>query len=150
MKNRNKKHNPRKAIETSIRAVLKDTCVSFFTGGDELCRLIDINSGRQKDVTVNVYNAIERTRFKWTIYLMAVCQMPNGDRYIKGHEVAATQPYFQTELAEYLNDEHQKLISSNAVNEQHLVAAAWVATPYEHEWDEAQAFKLMESQGAWG
>lgn len=96
---------------------------------------------------VAVANAIFEVAYSWTIYISVMCIDQRGGEYIKSVEIAPQGVY----KVEHLTDaiEHHYIELRENCNQQHLVAAGWIAIPAAISLDEAQAALLFSKVGAW-
>ena len=121
--------------------------VAFSTGGDNMCHMIHGRSGKQLRADRNLVDAIEFIPHKWSVLIAALCRKPCGDEYMKTEQIAVPHVIYQREIAEALSDMHKNLC--NECNPNHLIGAAWVASPAGDDIDEGFAAKVFESIGGW-
>lgn len=148
---KNKKYDPmrlaRKLQLNSDRVHLKTLAVGYVTKGiseDYQALLIDFD-GVQVDISKSMADLISRHAYKWSVYLCVFGF--NGERYTKSKVIICPGPLKQSDLVNFLNDEHQEMI--RGFNPAHLVGAGWIAQPYAYDFSEKQAFDIFEKLGAW-
>lgn len=113
----------------------------------QLSHLINIRNGNQVSATPLIIDALRSITYNWSVLIAALCVDDNGREYIKSEQVDAKEPYLQSDLMEVLDMQHRALLMN--CNQNHLINAVWLATPYEHDWDESHAAKLLSDFGAW-
>jgi hypothetical protein len=147
MKKRNKKYSNNKLLRAirTAESILKHFCIINVNNQDGLCRLLKLHNGEEVAVTQDVYNSLTYTRFNWSIYI-AGFGFKGSENYTKSKIVISDKPYLQSELIEFLNAEHKKLLQS--FNPSQLCGFGWLASPTCHDFTEEQAFKLFEQHGA--
>ncbi|WP_370242846.1 hypothetical protein [Marisediminitalea sp.] len=140
-----KSFNPLKQTDLLAKARLKQTAIAFITGQDA-CLFIDIKTHKIIKTDFATYNLISNLRHPWTVFIAAFGVDEFNNRYMKADEVVAQHPAFQRDMVNTLNQHHQNLISR--MNQKHFLSAGWIATPYDLNWNERDAFNLFETLGA--
>lgn len=146
MRKRKKQYNPYKAAEIITDAALKNIFVAYVTGKDDLCVVIN-KKGELMQVTNRIYKAIAKVKHKWSVYISVFGFQPDGKGYSKSEVVNCQQRYFQCDLVDYLNSEHQNLI--NNFNKSQMSGAGWIASPSGVELSEEEAANIFDKLGAW-
>jgi hypothetical protein len=144
MKARNKKYNPLRVSILKAERVLSGYCIINVNNQGGLCRLVKLN-GEEVVVTQAIHETLTLTRFNWSIY-MAVFGINGDQNYIKANIVISDKPYLQSELIEFLNKEHQKIIKG--FNPSQLCGFGWLASPTGHDFTEEHAYRLFDKYGA--
>ena len=142
---RNKKYNPLKQLELVGKYALKNSAVGFVTGS-EGCQLIDL---RRKEISLasqTTVRLISGLRHQWSVLIAVLGIDDNNKQYMKSEEITVTRPVLQSELIDTLNEHHSAL--GKNFNHKHLLSYGWLATPFIKEWDEADAFSLLSTLGA--
>lgn len=146
MKKRNKKYNPYKNAEIITDSALKNLYVAFVTGKDEVCVIVN-KKGELIEPTTRLYKAIAKVKHKWSVYMSVFGFQADGKGYSKSEVVNCQQRYFQSDLVEFLNDEHKKLVAG--FNKSQMAGAGWLASPAGVELTEQEAGFLFDKLGAW-
>ncbi|MNJ69933.1 hypothetical protein D3C77_663410 [compost metagenome] len=94
-----------------------------------------------------VVDAVCDIPHRWTIYLSVMCQKGNGEQYCKSVEVAPQGNYLAAHLTDVIEATYTDLRAQ--CNQQHVVAAGWIAIPTDLTLEEAQAAKVFATVGAW-
>jgi len=83
----------------------------------------------------------------WTVFIAGICRNQLGEQYIKPTEVALPN----ANLAKNLGDVIQTYSDEQRAKcpPHHLIGMAWIATPYDLTLDEAHAYRVFETLGAW-
>jgi len=144
MKARNKKYNPQRVSVLKAERVLSRYCIINVNNQGGACRLLKLN-GDEVIVTPAIHETLTLTKFNWSIY-MAGFGIYGNQNYTKSKIAVAAKPYLQSELIEFLNDEHQKLLRE--FNPSQLCGFGWLASPTGHDFTEEQAYKLFDRHGA--
>ena len=95
----------------------------------------------------DIGQAVCSVAHRWTIYLSVLCVDARGDRYSKSIEMTPNGVYLSDHLEEAI--EHCYLELRSSANQQQMVASGWIAIPGAISLDEAQAYRIFESVGAW-
>ena len=141
---RNKKHNHKLSKIRQYQAALKPFAVISTNQEGGICKLITVKGGREVNVTQSVYNAIAEIKHMWNIYI-AVFGEVGEEVYTKANQVVSDKPYYQHELAAFLNEKHVTMLKS--FNQNHLTGFGWIASPAGHDFTEEHAFNLFRKQG---
>ncbi len=144
MSNR-KANNELERTRRVARACLKD-CVVVYVSGDTHKRLYSLKHDAQVRCTVSIDLAIHSIRWPWTVYIAAFCRDQTGAEYVKAEEIAVAGEYLYSELSDLLNEQHFALLET--VNRQHLCGVGWIAAPRRCTFDEAQAYQVFATNGA--
>lgn len=140
-----KRYNPHKNLQTTARAILKNTAIGFVTG-TSACQLIDLKQKKFIPVTSNKFTLVSQLRHPWSVFIAGIGLDDQNNYYMKANEVSVTTPSFQSDMVDSLNNEHKALLAN--FNRKHLISAGWLATPYAMQWSESKAFELLELLGA--
>jgi hypothetical protein len=144
IKKRTRKHNPLRVDILRLERALKNFCIININNNNGICKLIKF-SGEEVPVTQGIHQALTLTRFNWSIY-MAGFGINGSENYTKSSIAISPHPYLQSELIEFLNDEHQKLL--RGFNPEHLCGFGWLASPTGHDFTEKEAYRIFDMHGA--
>jgi hypothetical protein len=142
MAKKRKKHNATSRYIKVARSCLKGLAVAW-TDETKNCVMVDIKRKSEVRVTEVLAKAFSEVPHHWSIFIAVMGKQPNGDVYMKSEQIKTNQPYYQNDLADYLNERHQALISG--MNRNALCGVGWAAAPNGHDWSEEEAFSLFES-----
>jgi hypothetical protein len=145
-KKRNKKYNKYKNAEICTDYALKNVFVAFVTGQDDSCLVIN-RKGELLHTSYKLYRAIAEVKHKWSVYMSVFGFEPCGDPYNKSSELSTKVRYYQRDLVDVLNKEHQKLVKN--FNQEQKHGAGWIASPVGVRLEEKEAFNIFEKLGAW-
>lgn len=143
MTKRKKTYNPIKQATLLANHRLKNLAVGCIPPAP--CELVNLKTQSTFPISQALYDSIYKLRHKWTVHCAVIGIDHQGQPYMKSNELVFKEPYFQYEVAELLNTEHRKIIKG--FNQDQLLCAAWIATPYAKNWDEHEAFKTYETLG---
>lgn len=87
------------------------------------------------------FHAIDKMQHRWNMLLIVIGIKPSGEQYVKQELHVLNEPRFHTATVEYFNEQHQRLLAS--INPNHEKKAAWVATPHEREFTDAEIIKII-------
>jgi hypothetical protein len=144
MKARNKKYNPLRVAILKAERVLSGYCIINVNNQGGVCRLLKLN-GDEVMVTQAIHHTLTLTKFNWSIY-MAAFGINGTENYTKSKIAISDKPYLQSELIEFLNYEHQKILKG--FNPSQLCGFGWIASPTGHDFTEEHAYQLFERYGA--
>jgi hypothetical protein len=147
MAKRRKKHNPTGRYIRVARAALKGLAV-VWTDETKHCLMMDVKSKKSVTVTEVLAKAFSEVQHNWSIIIAVMGKQPDGKVYMKSEQITTSQPYYQSELADYLNERHQQLIKQ--MNSNCMVGVGWAAAPNGYEWTESEAFELLSQAGEKG
>jgi len=144
-----RKYNPNKRYKNVAKAILRSNhfATIFVSSGKGLTYMIDRKTGIGIKPVPQLIKVVTELQFKWSVLMAALCIGDDGKEYMKYEEIIANDEVKQSELADFLNESHKKLIEG--CNPRHVVNAAWIASPVGHEWTEAEAARLFSSRGGW-
>lgn len=144
-----KKHSAVKRINRHAQAIVRQYHMGVFYSynDNQMCNLIDIRHKRLLNANRLITDMLTTVKYRWSVLCVGVCETEDGTRYMKAEQVSANEPYLQEELSDLLNAQHEALLKS--CNEKHLRNACWLASPTGVDWDESEAFDLLEQLGAW-
>lgn len=147
MKKRNKKYNPVKHVQLNNERILKGFAVAYIANEtpNNPIMLIDLK-GNERPVTKTMSDALTKLRYKWSIYL-CVFGLNGDEKYTKSKIVICPEPYLQSELVVFLNNEHQKLMKE--FNQAHIYGAGWLASAVGRDFTEGESFEIFNKLGAW-
>ena len=80
----------------------------------------------------------------WNIYI-AVFGAKENEVSTEAKQVVSDKPYYQHELAAFLNKEHVKMLKE--FDKDNLTGFGWIASPAGHDFKEEEAFELFRKQG---
>ena len=87
-------------------------------------------------------------RHKWTVHCAVLCRDEQGKNYTADTIFDSTDPYYQDELIEIFEREHNKLIKT--VNRKHIIKVAWIAAPFFHDMEKEFTDRIYEQIDGWG
>ena len=140
-----KKYNPLKQAQTLAKHSLRNTAIGCIPGHTD-CQLLDLSSQSLMPITNSTVKLITGLRHPWSVFIAAFGVDHNGDHYMKSKEIFVQDPQFQSEMVETLNTHHVQLCKE--FNASHLISVGWLATPYKKDWQEEEAFNLLDKLGA--
>lgn len=114
---------------------------------NQLSHVINDRTGQRFQATPKIVDAIENTAYKWSVFLGALCRDEKGEDYMKCLQVDTPDYYLHRELQDVLQEHHKKLL--NGCNQNHLINAVWLGSPYGKDWLESEAAYLFDKFGAW-
>ena len=141
---RRKKYNNKLSKIRQYQAALKPFAVISTSEDQGLCKLITVKNGQEVNVTQSVYNAIADIKHMWNIYI-AVFGATDNEVSTEAKQVVSDKPYYQHELAQFLNKEHVKMLKE--FDKDRLTGFGWIASPAGYDFDEEHAFNLFRKQG---
>ena len=150
-KPRNKKHNLVEAVRKNNIRVLKGFAVAFVANdksSNQPIKLINMK-GDELPVTKTMSDAITVFPYKWFMYLVVGCFNSKGEKELKIDSAPMKEPYFQSELVEYLNKRHQKFIAGLKSKNVTMVFAGWVAKPSGREFSVEELYTIFNKFEAW-
>ena len=137
-----KQYNPLKELTTTSKQVLKNKIIRYTTHSG-LCELISTTTNKSIPVTKSIDYCIRKLRHNWTIHI--ACFGVVNDRITMESQVITTDtPYFQSEIADLLNEAHIKLKEDVDFE---VIQLGWLASPVPIEWDDTHAFNAYELSG---
>jgi hypothetical protein len=140
-----KKYNPLKQLDLVGKVALKHSAIGCIAGKDG-CQLIDLRSNKIMPATQTIVRLISGLRHQWSILIAVFGIDDNNQKYMKSEELSVAMPIYQADMIDTLNRHHVNL--GKRFNHKHLLSYGWLATPYSKEWDEKEAFNLLNSIGA--
>lgn len=147
-KPRRKRHDRVARIRKMSSNLINGYAIGFVTGGKNYaCSLIDVSAKKIVPVSATMARAIDEVPYLWSVYIAAFCIGQDGKEYMKSEIVQTTSRYYQKDLCEFLNGQHQTLIAN--CNENHTVSVGWLASPHGVDFTEEQASELFTVLGAW-
>ncbi|WP_295514970.1 hypothetical protein [uncultured Pseudomonas sp.] len=152
---RRKPYNHQARIARACRSLLAVHQVAVLdiehsTNPDQMNqRLISLRSALPiaRDQLPTIVDAFCDFPYRWTVYFAALCQAPQGGRYIKAEEIALQGVYLAGQLSDVIKAYSHEI--RDRCNTLHLVATAWIANPSNITLDEAQADHILEAFDAW-
>lgn len=139
-----KKHNPLRRQEALAKILLKDAVIVYTTGEDS-CVLMDRITHKLRPVSRQVYQLLRNLQYQWSIYPVGLGKVDN-ECYIKGDLLYLHGKAYQEDLIPFLEEKHLEYIEQ--VPAHHFIGAAWVASPFAHDFTEKEAFDIFHSIGA--
>ena len=120
------------------------SCSNFFKKGI-LNQQINNNNkkGELLHTDYKLYRAIAEVKHKWAVYMSVFGFQPDGKPYSKSSELSTEIRYYQRDLVDHLNEEHQKLVKNFNHEQKH--GAGWIASPVGRELTEEEAFNIFET-----
>lgn len=104
-----KPHNMRARLERTCRALVKANhaaVVNIDPSGQQVL----LNWKNLKQICIRqVVDAVCDIPHRWTIYLSAMCQKPNGEQYCKSVEVSPQGNYLVSHLTEVIESTYRDL-----------------------------------------
>ncbi len=103
-----------------------------------------VNVRTLKPVSVNEYHfyAIGNMAHRWAMTLVTVATQQNGQQNYKVDSMKMAEPYRHTELVEFFNAEHEKML--NSINPNFEKQAMWFASLDMRELSESEIDALFE------
>lgn len=143
------KHDLYKRYERTALGTVKryNLAISYSYLNNQYSRLIDDKNMVGLRPAPLLIDMLTKIRYKWGVTIAALCVDQEGRKYMRSEFIKANEPYLQSELADYLEDEHERLLES--CNRSHLVNATWIASPIGREYTEKEAFDIFEALGSW-
>ena len=149
MKKRNKSYNPLKFVQTNNERLLRNFAVCYFVN-DETPKqdiiLTNLNGDRMP-VTKTVAQAIQYFPYQWSVMLCAFC-IEKGEPSCKMKLVTFNTRYYQKDLVEFLNDEHQAFFKSLRDKNVNLRGGGWCASAVGRDFDEEEVGNIFDKLGA--
>ena len=141
-----KPHSLHRRYERQARIAVKNIAAAFVTGNTHV-ECVDIKRREIIKAGPTLANAIAKTPYKWSVLLCVLGIDHDGKPYVKSEEHAMTVRYKQSNLCEYLNEQHQAYIERYA-NKSQMIAAGWIASPEGKPLDNEVAFEIFNKMGA--
>lgn len=146
---RSKAYNPVKRLSLLAKSALNGHAVIFIGGaGESKCNMVDIRRKHIYSPAREIAEAVEKIRFKWSIYCAVFCRDQLGEEYMKGGAIVSNEEYRQSELADFVQEFHTDIIR-NQVNPMHVVNVGWIATPDNCDFDEKVVGDIFATTDAW-
>ena len=142
---RQKKHNKMKSLIATCKRALNGYAISYITGG-KVAQLIDMN-GNACGMTRDLCTAVTDIRYKWSVYLSVFGLDNQGNKYAKSKVINCKHEYYQADLVELLNAEHQEMVKN--FNPSDICGAGWIASPLGVDFTEEKAFNIFNKLNAW-
>ena len=148
-----KQHNPQKRWFNQARSSLirHKLCVAYSYAHHQHQTVQVFNRKTLKPLTILngsvTQKALAEVRHRWTIVLAVLCRDQFGQHYIKSELIEANEPYLQSELADFCEDQHRNLILS--CNENHIINICWIGCPWGGDFDEAEVAKIFDTLDFW-
>lgn len=148
MAKRNKKYNPLKSAQMINERILRDSVVAYTTASedDQQIDLVDLN-GDKKFVNRRIADMVSKFRYKWSI-MLAVFFKEKGVAKCRFELKVFTQPYFQHELVDCLNDEHKAFTQKQIDKNVNITGLGWLASPVGRDFSEEESGLIFEKMGA--
>lgn len=149
MKNRNKKYNPLKYVQSNNERILKGFAVCFFVNDETPNQSIILTNlkGDEKPVTKTMAVALEKFPYVWSIMLCAFC-IEKNEPTCKMKLVKCNSRYYQKDLVDYLNGEHQAFFKSLRDKNVNLTGGGWCASAVGRDFSEEEVGNIFEKLGA--
>lgn len=130
----------------AAREMLKPLAIVQTT--ESYCQLVNQKSHVVMPVTQTTYNVVTQYKFQWSIYLCVFLNRPGGAIEMEGEALRTNEYYRQSELSEFLNEQHKQLL--DRFNPFIVTGMGWVAVARSvdpDDWDIPDTFKLFEDLG---
>lgn len=145
-KKRSKSFNPNKAIQRVEKALVEDSMIVFVGGGSGKSHVMNRKTNViYPQIGPTTYNALKNKKHTWTYYCAVLCRDQQLNNYVKAEEYYFTSPVLQTDIQNWMHDRHLKLLHKQ--NKGHVIGIAWIACPYDHDFDEELAYNVFEKLG---
>ena len=138
---RRKKYNPHKQTQLVTKSVLANTLIIWHTFGDQKAELYHRN-GRRVKVNQAIQTAVTEYRYKWSLLIAAFGVDSFGKRYMKSEIVLSQEPYTHSELCDFLNEQHKKIIEG--MNQNHFIGCGWIGSIAGNDLSEKEAYEWFE------
>ena len=103
---------------------------------------VDVRNLRPVSVNEYHFHAIENMAHRWAMTLVTVATQQNGQQNYKVDAMKMAEPYRHTELIEFFNGEHEKML--NSINPKFGKSALWFAALELRELSESDIDSLFE------
>ena len=150
-KKRNKKHNKMKGALACAKVGLKNLAVFHSQNANHekyTAELVNYKTARSTDVGLSMAGAITKIRHLWNIHLIAVGVESNGKSRFEVEEVKLTEPLYQSQLVDYLNDAHDDL-AEDFKQRNTLTNLCWLAVPNGDSISNEQIDAILTKYEAW-
>lgn len=146
---RKSRYNKQKRLRRVAEAVLKQSHVAavFVVGNNGFSHMVNHKNQQLITVDQTLSDIMTKLPFKWSTLIAVTCKDTFGKEYMKAEQIDIDMPLKQSELADYLNEQHQALIEN--CNSNHIVNVAWISSPFPMDWDENVASKIFEKLNGW-
>lgn len=145
-----KKHNAHKRLRRVANSMLRQNHVAtvFVGGNNGYSHLVNHKTQQIITPSPSLVESMTKLGFQWSTFIAVMCKDEFGQEYMKAQQFDIDQQLKQSELAEYLNDQHFGLIKS--CNSNHLINVGWISSPFPIEWEEKQVSEIFGLLGGWG
>ncbi len=136
-----------KRYDRMAKAMLKGKVVVFVVGQNNgKVQLWDVKREKVVPITVQVAKALHEGRFPWVVHATLACRQQGGDQYAPVAYLPAPSPVTQAQIADSCSEKHLEMMKT--INKNHLLTAAWVASPEGVELSEKAVYEIIETFGA--
>lgn len=142
-----RKHCTTKRHNRIASAVLKDLVLVFVAGADKGVRLMHRRKKVFVPCTSLMADSIANCQFKWSVFCAITLRRQDGQEYMQSEAFNFEQPYRQSFVTEYLNEQHKRLL--HETNPAHRVGAGWIACPNGVEISDDEAAEILTKANAW-
>ena len=149
MKKRNKNYNPLKNVQLNNERILKGFAVCFFVNDDIENQPIILTNlkGEERPVTKTMADALQKFPYEWSVMLSVFC-IEKNEPTCKMKLVKCKSRYYQADLVDYLNGEHQAFIKSLKDKNVKLTGGGWIASAVGRDFSEEEVGVIFSKLGA--
>ncbi len=136
-----------KRYDRMARAILKGKVAVFVAGqnGGNV-QLWDLKREKVVPITVQVARALHNGRAPWMVHAALTERRQCGDQRATVAYLPAPSPVTQAQIADSCSEKHLEMMK--AINKNHLLTAARVASPEGVELSEKAVYEIIETFGA--
>jgi len=144
MKKRSKKYNPYNTAYRTAKARLKNIGMLYVLGEDPTP--VSLKTNKTIILDEILFNSLTRFKHKWSVFIAVFGRDNFGKEYMKSEVIQTKEPYYNDELIDVLNTEHERLYKE--ANEKQIISVGWLAVPSNMDWDEKVLFKMFSDNRA--
>ena len=150
-KKRVKKYNRVEAVRRNNERILKRLAVCYFVNDSTPKQDIILTNlkGERAHITKTISDAITCHRYKWQIYLCAGTTNTKGEKELKVEPVMCKQPYLQSELVGFLNEQHSAFFADLKSKNVRIEFGGWIARASGRELEPIEMFNMFDKLEAW-
>ena len=150
-KKRVKKYNRVEAARRNNERILKGLAVCYFVNDNTPKQDIILTNlkGERAHITKTTSDAITCHRYKWQIYLCAGTTNTKGEKELKVEPVMCKQPYLQSQLVGFLNEQHSAFFADLKSKNVRIEFGGWIARASGRELELIEMFNMFDKLEAW-
>ena len=151
IKKRVKKYNSVEAARKNNERILKGFAVCYFVNDNTPKQDIILTNlkGERVQITKTMSEAITCHRYKWQIYLCAGTVNTKDEKELKVEPVVCKQPYLQSELVGFLNEQHSAFFADLKSKNVRIEFGGWIARASGRELEPKEMFNMFDKLEAW-